>query len=82
MPHPGIDLSASLHLLLGSSDPACYIHAPRGLGQIIAVLDHPLLVLVTDESLEQLVVPNINRLCDASAAGQDDDDFDTPSSAH
>ncbi len=76
MPHPGIDHSALLHLLLSSNNPACNIRAMRWIGQIITVLDHPLLTLDTDKSLEWLVVANVNRLCDASAAGWDHDDFD------
>ena len=40
-------------------------------------MDHPLLVFVAYKSLKWLVVANVDRLHEKSAAGWDDDDLDT-----
>ncbi len=77
MPHPHIIKCASLHLALGSNNPAHNICATSWDQQIIAHLDHPLLVNVTDNSLEWLVISDINWLGDASATRRDADDLDT-----
>ncbi len=77
MPHRRINHCALLHVALGINNPACNIDTTRWLGQILAVVDHPLFIVVAYKSLEWLVlVANVDRLHDANAARWDDDNLD------
>jgi hypothetical protein len=77
MTHPCIPKSGGTHLLLRLHNSTCNINATRWLRQILTLLDHPLILLIADEPLEWLVVTDINRLGETSAARRGDYDLNT-----